>query len=242
MPRPTSVRALAVSAMLLAIVTACAGSAGSTTSPGPSVASAGTPSPAPTSAATAAPSLSTTGRVEVLDEGFAITLPSGWSRIPIDRTSLDAFTKQLPPDSDLAKIMLSQAGQMASAGIKLWAMDVSPNAVVNGFTPNLNVITQPATGVTLDFLSSMAKAQLDAVSAISGTTMESVKIPAGDAVKATYALHQALASGAAVDVAGTQYYVLGPSRLYILSFSCPANDGGGCATDVDAMIQTLSLT
>ncbi len=237
MPRSTSIRALATGALLLAIVTACGGSAAST-----APTSAASPTTAPTSAASAAPSLGTTGRVAVPDEGFAITLPDGWSQIPIDQTSLDAFTKQLPPDSDLAKIMLSQAGQMASSGIKLWAMDVSPNAVVNGFTPNLNVITQPATGVTLDFLSSSAKAQLDAISAISGTTMASVKIPAGDAVKATYALHQALASGVTVDVAGIQYYVLGPSRLYILSFSCPANDGGGCAADVDAMIQSMALT
>jgi len=237
-----SIRALTVGAGLIAIVSACGGSAGATTTPGPTAGSVATPSAAPTGAVSAAPSLGSTGRIALTDEGFAITLPDGWSRIPVDQASLEAFTKALPADSDLGKIMLSQAGQMAASGIKLWAMDVSPDAVVSGFTPNLNVITQPVTGLSLDVLSSMAKAQLDAVSAISGTTMEPVKIPAGDAVKATYALHQVLASGAALDVAGIQYYVIGPGRLYILSFSCPANDGGGCAADVDSMIQSMELT
>jgi len=233
--------------LVFAFVLAACGGGSASTAPGttaPTTAPPTSPPPTPvaTSSASPAASLAETGRIDIPDQGFSITLADGWTRIPMDPATLDAFVKQLPPDSDMAKIMTGQAGQLAAAGIKLWAMDLRPDAIAAGFASNLNVIVQPGTGMDLQVLKAMAKGQLDNISSISNTAMSDVTLPAGDAVKATYDLHQALTNGSTIDVAGTQYYVAGPTNLYILSFSCGGSQVTACQSDTETMIKSLTLT
>jgi hypothetical protein len=242
-------RALVLVSAFVVVVAACSGAAASPTAPAPGTATAAPASPvtspasaAPSSAVSVAPSQATTGRIEVPEHGYGLTLPDGWKRIPLDQTSLDAFVAQLPPDSDIARILSSQAGQMATSGISLWAMDLSTDAILSGFAPNANIIVQPSSGLTLDTLKAVAQGQLQNVSAISDVQVADVTLPAGPAVKATYALNQATTSGTTITVSGTQYYVIGTTNLYIVSLSCGGSDASVCSADFDALIQSLAIT
>jgi hypothetical protein len=55
-----------------------------------------------------------TGRVVVTDQGFAITLADGWTSIPLSAEDIASAFDRARPNSDLAKLMKSQAGQGAT--------------------------------------------------------------------------------------------------------------------------------
>src|SRR5262245_9105550 len=121
MPSPTSQRPRAPFAVVVALVVAGCGSGVSLTSPTPATsppAAVGTGTPlteAPPSPAAAA-SLPTTGRIEVVDRGYALTLPDNWFRIDLDEEGvqdvLDAGANELP--EQFGDVLRSQLNQMIS--------------------------------------------------------------------------------------------------------------------------------
>ena len=258
--RVTATFALGLSSVALTIA-ACGGSAApasapaiapSSVAPSPTVAPSSAPTLAPTLAPTPSPSaspaaatpaaaLGQTGRIVVADQGFAITLPNGWTRIPLDPAQIAVFARQFPPNSAIAELLTSQAGQAAATGIKLWAFDLTPKSATQSFTANLNVIVQPAPiGLSAATLKAIAVGQLEFVHGITNVAATVVQLPVGEAVRLTYQLDQALASGTKIRVAGTQYYLVGPKHLYIATFFCAGATATACRSSADRAIRTFA--
>ena len=236
---------------LTTLLAACGGTAssGAGTASGASASVPGQPSPTPSQASSVAPpsassgsgSGPTTGQIHVPEHGYTVTLPDGWKRIPLDKAAVDAIVAQLPPGSEMGRMLSSQAGQLSMSGIDFWAMKLTPDAMTSGFTPNVNVMVQPANGLSLGAVKAMAEGQLGNMESISNLHTEDTTLPAGQAVKATYDLNQPTTAGSPIRVSGLQYYLVAGANLYIISLSCGGPDPQICAADFDELIQSLSL-
>ncbi len=239
------------------VVAACGGSAAPASAPSsapssvaasPAVVASAAPTPSPSDSPTASAAVPTpaaafgqTGRIVVADQGFAITLPDGWTRIPLDPAQIAVFARQFPPNSAIAQLLTSQAGQAAATGIKLWAFDLTPRSATQNFSANLNVIVQPApVGLSASTLKAIAVGQLEFVHGIVNVAATVVQLPAGEAVRLTYQLDQTLTSGGKIQVAGTQYYLVGPKYLYIATFSCAGANATACRSGADRSIRTFA--
>jgi hypothetical protein len=212
-----------------------------TTAPDPSPSAA----PATSPAATPAPGggvIGGTGTVSVPDVGLTLTLPDGWQAVPLTADGLAAILDTLPPGSQVAEILGQQGGSLALAGVRLWAFDVDAAQRGDPFAANLNVIAQPApAGLTIDLLGSLAEVQLQALEGTSDVEVESIDLPAGPAVRATYRLQQALADGTTADVVGRQYYLVGGERLLILTCSGATTDAAALEATFDATARSIDL-
>lgn len=246
--RPHASLALAI-ALAALVATACGGEAGQVAStapsasappPTPSPTAAPTPTPVATPAPTPAPSQPTTGRIVVADPGFEVTLPDGWTSLPVDPDTLQSFINELPAGSDLRGILESQAGSLATQAIRFWAFDTRPEDLAKGFARNMNVIAQPPLGLGVAAIEPIAKASLEAVEAVrEPVTTEIVTLPSGDALRVDYILDVEAADGTATAVAGTQYYLPLPNALLIISFSSDEASAEVAATDFDAIIRSV---
>jgi hypothetical protein len=221
-----------------------------TVAPSPTPSPTSTPTPSPTAAAsegssspppasTPGGSLAETGRIVDTANGFAITLPEGWRRIPLGVSAAD-LARFFPPGSEMGQLIGGQVGQAAILGIKLWAFDFRPKSIVAGYAPNLSVIVQPATaGFSLATVKELILAQLKSITGVTHVEAAAVVLPAGDAVRTTYELQLTTAAGAVVDSVGIQFYVLGPKHVFVATFSCPQSAAASCSITADETIHTL---
>lgn len=229
LPRP----ALAGLTVLALALSACGGASGSV-APSAAPASAAAPSaPAATSGTSAGGAA--TGRVELPDKGFAVTLPDGWESLPLDPTQLQQVIDTLPADSQLSQLLQSQAGSAALKALAMWAFDVSPNSPA-GVNRNMNVIAQPPSSFDLSQMESAVKAQLGTLQGVGQIDSEIVTLPAGDALKLSYSL--ATPGSTATGVATTQYYVQLPKSTLIVSFTSEPG-ATDAAADFDSIMQSL---
>ncbi len=252
MRRRTATLALAMGLLSL-LIAACGGSATPEPSAAPTATPAPTPTatPAPTAEPTATPepsaSVSTgeigqTGTVSVPEIGFTITLADGWRAIPLTEEGLAAIRDAVPEGSDVADLLESQAGDLAASGLKLWAFDYDTASLADGFASNMNVIAQPAVpGLTPSLLGTLAQAQLEGLEGVSDFSVTDVRLPAGDAVEATYQLDQTLDSGETVSALGTQYYLATDEHIYIVTFTATGEDAVAQAPVFEAMARSIVI-
>lgn len=218
---------------------ACGASPANTTAPTGSAPAASAPaaSEAPPSAAAGG-----TGHVTVPEAGFAIDLPDGWRQIPLDPAGIKEVVDQLSPDSELGKMLASQEGQLAAAGVKFWAMDLTDAAVASGFASNVNIILDTAPGAPISGALDSVLGQYQGDTSFSEVDGKVVTLPAGEAVRAVYRLTQAMADGSTTEVAGTQFYIASSAHLYIVSVTCLQSEADGCRAKADAMMQSFEFT
>jgi predicted small lipoprotein YifL len=229
--RARQIPTLAIAATLALAIAAC-GSAGPTPSPTPSPTptAAPTPSPTPTPAATATqppgtPGFGQTGRIEVSDAGFAITLADGWIALPLNEDDLRAIVDALPPGLGLEE----QLPTLLASGVKLWAVDAS-----GGSRSNLNVFRQEA-AIPVSLLRSFAEAGLAAVPGIVGEpAIEDATVDGVEGIRVTYEL-SVPSSGTTVE--GTQLYLVTESSLYVFTFTTATGDD----VAIDTMVNSIEF-
>jgi len=237
---------------ILGIVLAACGSAAGTAAPStppnaaPTAAPA-TPTPAapsaaasPAASATASAALAgpQTGRIELADKGFAVTLPDGWTSLPVDPASLQAVIDSLPDGSEMKSMLQSQVGNAALQTMAFWAFDTRPEHAAGGTTRNMNVIVQPPSTFDLSLVESTLKAQLGTIDGIGTIESKIMTLPAGKALRLDYPLAIPGADGTTKPVATTQYYVQMPKATLIVSFTSEA-DAPDAAADFDAIIGSI---
>jgi hypothetical protein len=182
------------------VAAACAGTpaasapASASTSPVPTTSSApsveASPSASASASAAASPSagasVATTGRIAIADHKFAVTLPDGWTRIPLEAQDIDALIEAAGAQNpQLAQSYTQQIKAMAAQGLVLFAFGPDMTAGTN-----LNVISTPNMGLSLDFLEQANLAQVKAL-ANGEVLSERVQLPAGEALHLRYALSTA---------------------------------------------------
>lgn len=250
--------ALTAAAVALALAAVGCGGAAASLAPSATPTASPTTAPTPTAIPTASPTASptetpeatespdatasqaTTGRIVVNGQGFAITLPTGWTSLPVDPAALASYIEALPADSQLRSILQGQSGSVAQQAIKFLAFDVRPDDVAGGFARNLNVIVQPASTLSLSVIEQAAKASLESVDAIrKPVTTKVVTLPVGQALRIDYLLDIATAAGKSAVVAGTQYYLQLPTSTLIVSFSTDQASAKKAAVDFDAIAKSI---
>ncbi len=192
-------RLLGVAAVAL-VAAACGGTPAASTPAAPSTSPATTASSAPSVApsasasasasaaasASAGASVATTGRIVIPDHDFAVTLPNGWTRIDLAAQDIDALIEAAGAQNpQLAQSYTQQIRAMAAQGLVLFAFGPDMTSGTN-----LNVLSTPNMGLSLDFLEQANLAQVKAL-ANGAVKSERVQLPAGEALHLRYALSTA---------------------------------------------------
>jgi len=192
-------RLLGVAAVAL-VAAACGATPAASTPAAPSTSPATTASSAPSVApsasasasasaaasASARASVATTGRIVIPDHDFAVTLPNGWTRIDLAAQDIDALIEAAGAQNpQLAQSYTQQIRAMAAQGLVLFAFGPDMTSGTN-----LNVLSTPNMGLSLDFLEQANVAQVKAL-ANGAVKSERVQLPAGEALHLRYALSTA---------------------------------------------------
>jgi hypothetical protein len=195
-----------------------------TTPPTPSP-SAEVSDPAPTPGT----SVATTGRIEIAEHGFALTLPDGWTRIDLSDGDLEALLAAGLGDIDpsVAEQYGAQIRAMMAAGLALFAL--GPDAASG---QNVSVLAIPSMGLSLDLLEQLNASQVTAIAAGEVQT-ERVDLPAGEAIHFEY--------GVAVPSLGTestidQYLLIaGDNQLVVTISAASPEEGDAIANSIEVL-------
>jgi hypothetical protein len=223
-------RTVAGLALAVALVAAGCGSAAQSSAPSPSTTRPpATPAPStPAAAATStagssAPELPTTGRIEVTDRGYAVTLPENWFRIDLDDEGIEAIMNagvgELP--DAFGPSLKSQMQQMLANGVSILAYRFADADAPAG--TNINVLTLPAGGYSLEAITELNVAQLKQIlGPDEEITATPLTLPAGEAVRLEYET----AFGSNTPPSSLiQYLVLGNGDQLFLSCTVPQTTG-----------------
>ena len=194
--------------------------------PAPASADPGT-SPEASPAATSGASMATTGRIEVVDKGFALTLPPGWTRIDLSAGDLEAMMEAAGElDPALAEQYAGQIQALMATGLSVFAFGPDP---ASGTT--LSVLSIPGAGLSLDLLDQLNRAQIES-QAGSEIESERITLPAGDAIHYQYTLGAEGTGGATLD----QYFVLaGPNQLVVSVSNATEADAQAIANSIEVI-------
>lgn len=224
-------------------VSAAAGDSGRAPSDGPAVsrpvgseqlgtAPSGTnvgPSGSGTPAATLRTVDPNVGRIVVPEAGFELTLPYGWRRIPLDGSALEHMKDAFAEGSDFATLFAGAAGQAALQGIRLMAIDLRPESLAAGYPGNLNVIAQPGGGrVAPALLRELLVGQLRSTEGVSEVTADELELGPGTTVRLTSFITIPLAGATTLQTYAIQYAIAWSDDLYLVSYSCPADQVEAC--------------
>ncbi len=227
----------ALGALLVSLAVIGCGGTTATNSPAATVAppsaaaseaapSAPAASEAAPSAATSGPSLATSGRIEVADKGFALTLPDGWNRVDLSAGDLDAIIAAAGElDPAVAQQYSAQLQAMLAAGLSIFAFGPEPQS---GTT--LTVLTLPGAGLSLDLLEQVTKAGLES-RADGEITSERVTLPAGEAIHLRYELASTGGTLAPVD----QYLLVAGDNQMVVTVTAASE------ADTDAIVDSIEL-
>ncbi len=192
--------------------------------------SAGTASPsaAASASASAGASLATTGRIEVPEHGFAITLPAGWTRIDLQAGDLEQIMAAAGADNpEMAELYSAQIQTMLASGLVIFAF--GPDITTG---TNLNVLSLPSMGMNLDLLEQANLAQLKTL-AEGEVSTERVTLPAGEALHLRYSIKSAnQPAPPTID----QYLVLmGDRQLMVSVTNASAADAAAIAGSLETL-------
>lgn len=185
-------------------------------------------SPSASASASAAASLATTGRIEVPEHGFALTLPDGWTRIDLQSGDLEAIMAAAGAENpELAKLYSAQIQAMLASGLVIFAF--GPDMTTG---TNLNVLSLPSMGMSLDLLEQANLAQLESLAA-GEVELERVTLPVGEALHLHYSIASAnLPTPPTID----QYLVLmGDKQLMVSVTNASAADAAAIVGSLEAL-------
>ena len=177
--------------------------------------------------ASAGASIATSGRIVIPDHGFAVTLPDGWTRIDLQSEDLDALIEAAGAQNpEFANLYSQQIRALVAQGMVLFAF--GPD-VTSG--TNLNILSAPNMGLSLDFLEQANLAQLNTL-AEGNVTSERVTLPAGEALRLRYSL--AGASGMP-SPSIEQYMLINGDRQLVVSVT------NATEADAAAIVRSIEL-
>lgn len=228
--------ALALSAGMIAFTIAACGGSTATSAPvtpapstaAPSIEPSASASASASAATTPGASLATTGRIEVPEHGFAVTLPAGWTRIDLQSGDLEAIMAAAGAENpELANLYTAQIQTMLASGLVIFAFgpDISTGT-------NLNILSLPSMGMSLDLLEQANLAQLENL-AEGQISSERVTLPAGEALHLRYNI---AAANQPTSPTIDQYLVLmGERQLMVSVTNASAADAAAIADSLEVL-------
>jgi hypothetical protein len=217
---------MTVTAMAMVLVAAC-GSASHT---------AASTTPSTVAAATTTTSTLPAGYTTFSDVAyqFSIGVPSSWNQV--DPSSPGATKALQTVVADNPKMKAAYGGGPASfvaSGTKFLAFDTDQTA---DFTPNLNIIAKPATGIANSDLPSLLPGLRTEFQKLGGTVTASSQVPVAGlpGFQINLQLPTTLPSGGKLTVLETQDYVVANGYFYALTFA-------GTAPEFSTILSTFSI-
>jgi hypothetical protein len=214
----TTIAKAALLTISTVVVLACGGT---TASPSPSAPTptetASAAASAPAAAATPAASQATTGRIELPDKGFAVTLPDGWQSFPVDPAALQKMADAVGTKSGIGQSLQRAIDSGQTAALSFWAFDMSD---ATPGSRNVTVLTQPAANIPLSLVESAVKGQISAIGG-SDIVTETVTLPAGEALRLTYTLTVPNAAGDQVQTSQALYWIQTDKRTIVVTGTGP---------------------
>lgn len=181
------------------------------------------PSPTPTRPSPTATLEAGWKLYSVPKDGFAIAYPSSWTYQETDPATLKPTIAALKKNNpQMANLLESRQGQIATAGVKYYAIDTGPNSSSGGLITNSNLIHESVNQVyTLDYFAGMSVKQLEDATTIVSKPINHrrVQFPVGEAEEVRYLLNMANESKQAVKLSTIQYLFLNGKETYTLTFS-----------------------
>lgn len=186
------------------------------------------PNDSPTASAGAGGGLATTGRIEVADKGFALTLPDGWTRMDVTAGDLDAMMAAAGvADPALMAQYEAQIQALMATGLAIFAFGPDPASGTN-----LNVMALPGMAMSLDLLEQVNKAQVEALAG-GDVSSERVTLPAGEAIHFRYEIKaEGQPSGTSID----QYLlVAGENQLVVTATNATEAEAAAIAQSIEVL-------
>jgi hypothetical protein len=184
-----------------------------------------------------APLVGQAGRVEVVDSGFAVTLPEGWLAIGLTEEDIDKLVGSAGTVGNenlrtVGESLREQAPALLAAGVKLWAFDT---ATASG--SSLQVIVRSGS-TPMDTLRQLAQQFLDEGSGVVDGRLAQVTVSGEEAVRLDYGLQRDVGSGTTLKASGTQVYVSTSTTSYIFAVTVAE---GGRATAGDEIAKSIEF-
>jgi hypothetical protein len=154
-------------------------------------------------------------------EGFAISVPTSWAAQNFDPTTLASLMQKIQEKNpQYAKTLGSQAPQMAAAGIKFIAIDLTSQPEAPNFATNLNVMhLSIPQAVTIDNFVSTNLKQLESSGVAKSINHRRIKLPAGDAEELRCTATMVISGSEKTQIAITQYLILHNREGYVLTLT-----------------------
>ena len=155
-------------------------------------------------------------------EGFAVALPASWQKVDADSEmlagALEALRRQSP---ELASLLANAGGSLASSELRFLAFDLGAESLADGFPANLSVLRRPVGAhMSLEEFGTSNVRELGRVAQVCGPVQrETVRLPAGEALRLRYQLSVDSREGSRFDRCLTQFLLVRGRQGYILTFS-----------------------
>lgn len=186
----------------------------------PAVGELGLATPAPTSVVVVVPN--GWSEYAMPENGFAISVPTTWQRLPVKTQELDAALGTIrQTNPDLANALGDNAQTLLANGVKFWAFDVNAQNTASPFATNLTVTRQALPNpVSFDTFVSLNLSQLNSLrTRNSDIVNERTSLAGQPAERVRYLLTFDRDEGDPVTAAITQYLVLNERGAFVLTYA-----------------------
>jgi hypothetical protein len=159
---------------------------------------------------------------EVGDQGFAISIPETWQRLPMNprdlSTLLDGMRSRNP---DVANALDANAQTLIQTGIKFWAFDADPTTLKQNLMTTMTVLKRSLPGpTTLDTYVQVNVNQLVSLKTrVGALNQERTSLGNLPAVKLRYALSFTRADGSTNLSSQTQYLLVKDANAFVIGFT-----------------------
>lgn len=156
------------------------------------------------------------------ENGFALSVPITWQRLPVKQQELDAALQTIRESNpELAQALGENAQALLANGVKFWAFDLNAQAAQAGFATNVTITRQTLPNpVSFETFVAINLNQLNALTTRSSDIVnERTSIAGQPAERVRYLITLHRENEAPLTASITQYLVLNGRNAYVLTFA-----------------------
>lgn len=186
----------------------------------PVVGDLGLTTPAPTSVIVVVPN--GWSEYAVPENGFALSVPTTWQRLPVKQQELDAALQTVRASNpELANALGENAPTLFANGVKFWAFDLNPASQQGEFATNVTVTRQALpNAVSFETFVTINLNQLNALATRNSDIVNDRTSLAGQpAERVRYLLRLERENQEPLTAAITQYLVLNGRNAFVLTYA-----------------------
>lgn len=182
---------------------------------------------------------------ELPAEGFSIALPEAWQAVDLDKMFLAETLEAMGEQNESLKSLFTNEffQNLAAAGIKFYAINLSPESVQGTIPATINIIRQDLPfEATLDVYTDLNVSQLDQFFELtSEIQQERMMLGEAEAMKLSYTANIVDPLGRSIEAANTQYLLVDGSLAYVVTLAMPVDLTDQLLQPSIAIVETFRL-